>query len=458
MRIDRSETIHAIAGWIGALAALTASGAIREARGDAGSPDSRVCRTPTPDEDRIAAFLAAGCYKAWPHDPAQRATGPTKAKAPHGRVQVYYSPEILTWVQKGRPAGGIPDGAMIYKEMYAWAPPYGPSGGAYMLKHRGVSFDGWYWGGYSSAKQTAWGAWANGGCLNCHASADTPELTFADLEHLATGTTRAALAARPVDPGASDGDATARMPAHSSHVEATAKKSHQPIRAPTPAHAAAAAIAASDDSAPAPGGLRAPDPRFTAYYRVDFKPPTRAGLALPDEGDADESFSGPSGPDALLTSSNCSACHGADVPDAMAIPAPDHKGEKGWYWDVSPYGEWSTSLMGLSGRDPVFHAQLEREKALRPRAAAFLDDTCYRCHGVMGERQLRIDRNEPFAHEMVFAKPDTPNRKYGVLALDGVSCLVCHRMAESGSARRAPTRGGFSSRRRASSTDPTAST
>jgi hypothetical protein len=34
--------------------------------------------------------------------------------------------------------------------------------------------------------------------------------------------------------------------------------------------------------------------------------------------------------------------------------------------NLSPYGEWSASLMGLAGRDPVFQAQLESEKALRP--------------------------------------------------------------------------------------------
>ena len=29
-----------------------------------------------------------------------------------------------------------------------------------MLKKRGQSFDGWYWGGYNDKKKSAWGAWA----------------------------------------------------------------------------------------------------------------------------------------------------------------------------------------------------------------------------------------------------------------------------------------------------------
>ena len=89
-------------------------------------------------------------------------------------------------------------------------------------------------------------------------------------------------------------------------------------------------------------------------------------------------------------------------------------------------------MMGLSGRDPIFHAQLESEKTLYPSQAEFLDNTCYRCHGVMGQRQLELDQNQPFKHSMVYALPDQPNGKYGALARDGVSCAACHRAAKEG--------------------------
>src|SRR5438093_1489303 len=77
---------------------------------------------PGADAERLGAFLRAGCYKDWPHDlDAIRQTGPTRgAGAPHGKVRVYYSPEVLQWLKAGRPAAGIPDGGMIYKEMYDW--------------------------------------------------------------------------------------------------------------------------------------------------------------------------------------------------------------------------------------------------------------------------------------------------------------------------------------------------
>jgi hypothetical protein len=111
--------------------------------------------------------------------------------------------------------------------------------------------------------------------------------------------------------------------------------------------------------------------------------------------------------------------------------------------NVSQFGEWSASLMGLAGRDPVFHAQLESEKALRPAQAAYLDNTCYRCHGVMGQRQLALDKQQPFQHDMVYATGTDPSAKYGALARDGVSCTVCHHISPEGLGSEAQFTGKF---------------
>jgi hypothetical protein len=76
--------------------------------------------------------------------------------------------------------------------------------------------------------------------------------------------------------------------------------------------------------------------------------------------------------------------------------------------NMSPYTEWRASMMGLAGRDPIFHAQLESEKTLYPERREFFDNTCYRCHGVMGQRQLSTDRKQPFSHDIVYTLPDEP--------------------------------------------------
>src|SRR5205807_1855325 len=134
------------------------------------------------------------------------------------------------------------------------------------------------------------------------------------------------------------------------------------------------------------------------------------------------------GPNGFLTSSQCMGCHSA-TNDDMLYPFGESNQKP---INLSPYTEWRASMMGLAGRDPIFHAQLESEKALYPSRTEFFDNTCYRCHGVMGQRQVELDRNQPFKHSMVFALPDDPDGKYGALARDGVSCDACHRIAKEG--------------------------
>ena len=147
----------------------------------------------------------------------------------------------------------------------------------------------------------------------------------------------------------------------------------------------------------------------------------------------------PAGPQAFLTSDQCAGCHDAtgtitglvggdgqvrdDIP-AMLFPNalqtcdPSSKLPTNCKVNVSPNGEWRYSMMGLSGRDPIFLAQLETERTIHPKlngqpnAADFIDDTCLRCHGVMGERQYKIDTNggllthaAPFRPELAIRRP-----------------------------------------------------
>ena len=98
--------------------------------------------------------------------------------------------------------------------------------------------------------------------------------------------------------------------------------------------------------------------------------------------------------------------------------------------NLSPYGEWNWSMMGLSERDSIFSAQLESEIALHPTNAAEIQNTCLSCHGVMGQRQLKIDNPQTmFNRDIIDAgHPTDANYKYGALARDGVSCSVCHQI------------------------------
>jgi hypothetical protein len=102
--------------------------------------------------------------------------------------------------------------------------------------------------------------------------------------------------------------------------------------------------------------------------------------------------------------------------------------------NVSPYGEWRWSPMGLAGRDPVFYSQLDRELAHlseKPAKQQELVNTCMTCHGAMGKRSFAAEHpKEDFKLDFVYdTDPSSVGFKYGGLARDGISCLVCHRMA-----------------------------
>ncbi|MGB0514567.1 MAG: hypothetical protein ACPGJE_06980, partial [Wenzhouxiangellaceae bacterium] len=66
-----------------------------------------------------------------------------------------------------------------------------------------------------------------------------------------------------------------------------------------------------------------------------------------------------------ITSDNCVGCHGglAGAPSGVSqflLTGPNY----GDGYNISPYGEWRWSPMGLAGRDPIFHSQIETEQLL----------------------------------------------------------------------------------------------
>ena len=172
---------------------------------------------------------------------------------------------------------------------------------------------------------------------------------------------------------------------------------------------------------------------------------------------ADHVVPGADEPEQYITSDNCLGCHGglggAPAGVTMFVKTGPNYGDG---YNVSEYGEWRWSPMGLAGRDPIFHAQLESEMAtleqnarvpgllkgtLRANQQA-VTNTCISCHGAMGERQLQIDAvNDPrldgsfkidyfYLSEILSSTqqppPDYAYHKYGELARDGVSCTICH--------------------------------
>ena len=152
----------------------------------------------------VAQFIWAGCPEQlnWPHDAAIRMSGPHPADAKasvHGFVKNYYAPSVYAWLKAGRPGKSIPSGALIIKQMYKEAAGKvgAVSGWAVIVKQVDASYDGWLWG-YVDPKPAGvllplkepddaplWGGqFFDPNCMACHASASTPESTFASLQSI----------------------------------------------------------------------------------------------------------------------------------------------------------------------------------------------------------------------------------------------------------------------------------
>ena len=92
--------------------------------------------------------------------------------------------------------------------------------------------------------------------------------------------------------------------------------------------------------------------------------------------------------------------------------------------DISPYGEFQTSMLSLSARDPYFLAAVRRELQHRPGHAT--EALCISCHAPVGyaeDPRLTLDDLEHGSSPAA------------ALARDGVGCLGCHAL-EDGALRR----------------------
>ena len=163
------------------------------------------CQLPRANQDEIVAFMNAGCFKNMAHDPAIRSSGPIVLRgdkkldlSTHNRVRVYYSDGIVQWLRAGRPVNGIADGEVMIKEMFPsdTTQPGAdvPLGYATMVRDSKGSVDGWYWSSYITLQgdvrvPTGKAGWTD--CLNCHASTDNPDNTFAALEQKNNNTDKA---------------------------------------------------------------------------------------------------------------------------------------------------------------------------------------------------------------------------------------------------------------------------
>jgi hypothetical protein len=409
-------------------------------------------------EGKLNEYLGAMCHRneagGWKVDKRVRDTGPWigtfaggkwtgQGFGTHAPVLIWYSPLMYEWLKQNRPehgapatAAAVPDGAMMIKEMYPY--PAAACAGidvlylkantqsaAVMVRDSKGSYDGWFWG---------WYGWRGSGwavdwppkpgspypamgfgqyCTNCHASAKDNS-TFASLKNIK---------GEPGEPLV--------FLSQNFFLDPSWQSLQSRIQS---AGAKDAASAGMDPDY---------DPAFLKIYRSIGGPPQRSQIAMPSET-YDSVWPKPGETTAasqFVTSDQCLGCHsagGTGLQYDMTQPGPDGK-----LVNISPYGTWRGSPMGLAGRDPIFFAQLASETdTFHRESAATVQNTCLGCHGIMGQRQHAIDNEcKPFSRATVDAIPYVPPSppptpvdpvtalaNYGALARDGISCASCHHM------------------------------
>ncbi|QEL20773.1 cytochrome P460 family protein [Limnoglobus roseus] len=406
-------------------------------------------------EEKLFSFLNDREYVrlGWRPDKGVRDTGPFldgKSYGTHPAVRVYYSPGVVKWLVGGR-VGKIPDGEMIVKEQYP-APAARHRGKSeavlrasleswtVMVKDSAGSHDGWFWSNPTAGQcvvdshqdpfpypVSGFGQY----CVRCHASTRSPgaeasgannEYTFASLRNIA-GFPGEPILFRVDDSWREDARKAKAEPKQDAHPSCARPKA---VERPA----------------------RPADLGFLNFFNSIGSLEPAALRRLPPETH-DWAVARRDGSREFVTSNQCMSCHAglmAPFGPSMYVPAGKTAEYGAAGWDVSPYGEWRWTPMGLAGRDPVFFAQLETEMRLlrddyrhdpaRGRELSeTLTDTCLKCHGSMGHREFH--REHPGAkftldHALAIADPaDHPgagDARYGALARDGVSCAVCHRM------------------------------
>lgn len=112
------------------------------------------------------------------------------------------------------------------------------------------------------------------------------------------------------------------------------------------------------------------------------------------------------------TSGECVACHGFDLNGNAMV---DFFGN-----DVNVYDDWKTSMMGMSAKDPFWLAKVSHEITVNPGHSNELQTLCTSCHAPMGHYNAMFAGAEHYTIDEMLS--DT-------IALDGVSCAVCHKMS-----------------------------
>ncbi len=113
-------------------------------------------------------------------------------------------------------------------------------------------------------------------------------------------------------------------------------------------------------------------------------------------------------------SGTCAVCHTQAGPNTTALR--DSQGK-----DVSQTTYWRSTMMANAAIDPFWRAKVQAEIASNPHLQSIIEDKCTSCHAPMGNTQAEFDGQTDYTIAEMLGSP---------LAMDGVSCAVCHQIQD----------------------------
>lgn len=147
--------------------------------------------------------------------------------------------------------------------------------------------------------------------------------------------------------------------------------------------------------------------------------------SLPGPG---ASGAGAAAPPTFELADRCMACH-----NGLVTPTGE---------DISFGTAWRASMMANSARDPYWLAAVRREVLDHPTARAAIEHECSKCHMPMAHVQTRLAGGTQGVFDHV---PGVEGLSPAAdpLALDGVSCSLCHQISSERLGTRDSFTGGF---------------
>ncbi len=132
----------------------------------------------------------------------------------------------------------------------------------------------------------------------------------------------------------------------------------------------------------------------------------------------------------FATSLVCASCHSAtSSSSAMRDPMGG---------PVGAYDGWQATMMANASRDPLWRAVLSAEIAATPSQKAEIEATCMKCHAPMRRADTQITGvGSPQAVDLA------GDDEAAHLALDGVSCAMCHQIEADGLGTPESLNGGY---------------